>query len=109
MKKRESEIFNNLVDYLKRHSTFEKVDEFVLIELSAYWQIFFDAKEMVENEGAVQTFQNKTSNVSGWFTAMNQASKNIQALSHKLGIYEIIKHKLHNYGKLTKDTEGLLK
>lgn len=111
LKKEGLEIYNNLIEYLEKNGTCEKVDTFVITELSMYWQIFFHAAKKISDnkDSAVQVYDNKSSNISGWFTAMNQASKNIQSLSLKLGIYEIIKHKLHNYGKMSKGDDEFIK
>ena len=113
LKNEGKEIYKELADYLERHSTCEKVDEFVLTELAMYFQTFFESAKLVGKSGAVQTYKKGTeqesTGLNGAFTAMTASSKNISALCTKLGIYDILKHKLHTYGKVTAETSEYLK
>lgn len=100
-----NKIYKYLKDYLKNNSTCEDVDEFILFELTAYIQTFLESWKKVQEHGPVQTFKNNASNVSGYFTAMNQSSGNIQRLCTRLGIYEIMKNKFLQLGKMTSEVK----
>lgn len=101
LKKEGREIYNNLSSYLKSHKKFEMLDDYTITELAMYFQIFFDSARVVEKQGAIQVFKGGATNVSGEFTAMIRASKNIRDICTRTGIYEMMKSKFREYGQLT--------
>ena len=110
LKKEGKEIQSSLIDYLKSANRLEVADEFIIQELAMYYQIWFDAAKVVSKDGAVQTYKKGGySNVSGYFVAMNKSSQNIEKICHKLGIYEIMKNKLLQYGKMSKEIMSRVK
>ncbi len=74
-----------------------------------YYQVWFDSAKVVKKNGAVQEYESGASNVSGYFVAMNKSSQNIEKICHKLGIYEIMKNKLLQYGKMSKEVLSRVK
>ena len=109
LKRRGKKIYQDLIDYLKDHGGgAQEVDEFVISELAFYCEQFMLAAEMVNKEGAVQVYKSKATALSGYSNACTKFSSEIRSLSHKLGIYEIMKKKLHEYGK-AQEAEGLLR
>ena len=109
LRKEGKEIYDSIIDYLKNSNRLETADEFIINELAAYYQIWFDCWKIVQKEGAVQKYENKTSNISGYFVAMNKSSQNIEKICHKLGIYEIMKNKLLQYGKMSSEVLSRVK
>lgn len=104
LKKEGKEIYDSIIDYLRSSNRLETADEFIITELAMYYQIWFDAAKVVRKDGAVQTYKKGGySNVSGYFVAMNKSSQNIEKICHKLGIYEIMKTKLLQYGKMSSE------
>jgi len=108
-KKKAKGLYEELRSYLEKNSTFETVDDYIIQELVFYMELFRELRKKVTDNGAVQYFPSGASNKSGEYVAMTDASKNIQALCHKLGIYEIMKGKLHNLGKATEESNEFLK
>ena len=109
LKKEGKEIYNSIIDYLKTSNRLETADEFIIQELAMYYQIWFDAAKVVKTKGAVQEYKTGSSNVSGYFVAMNKSSQNIEKICHKLGIYEIMKSKLLQYGKMSSEVMSRVK
>jgi phage terminase small subunit len=100
-------LFEELKNSIQKDANFTKVDDILILELSTYVEVFEDARNQIKKAGsAIQVFKNGTSNVSGAFTAMDKASKHIRDIAFKMGIYDQIKKKLHNYGKVTKDNSA---
>ena len=102
-------IYDNIINYLEANSKVEVLDTYVIQELAMYYQIWLEAAKTVKENGAVQEYSSGASNVSGYFVAMNKASQNIEKICHKLGIYEIMKGKLLQYGKMTSDVMSRVK
>jgi P27 family predicted phage terminase small subunit len=100
-KKEGKEIYESIIDYLRNSNRLEVADEFIIQELAMYYQVWFDSAKEVKKNGAVQVYKTGHSNVSGHFVAMNKSSQNIEKICHKLGIYEIMKSKLLQYGKMS--------
>lgn len=110
LKKEGKEIYDSIIDYLKNTNRLETADEYIIQELAMYYQIWFDSAKVVKEKGAVQTYKNGGySNVSGYFVAMNKSSQNIEKICHKLGIYEIMKAKLLQYGKMSNEVMSRVK
>lgn len=110
MNSQANEIKKDLLDYLNRHSREEKIDELIVEQLATYIHVFYEMqKEVLKKGGAVQVYKTGASNVSGNFVAMNKAMDYIINLSYKVGIYEIVKSKLHQYGKITEEANEFLK
>ena len=109
LKKEGKEIYNSIIDYLKSSNRLEVADEFIIQELAVYYQIWYDSARTVKKEGAVQVFDGGSSNVTGHFVAMNKSSQNIEKICHKLGIYEIIKSKMLQYGKMSSEVMSRVK
>ena len=74
-----------------------------------YYQIWFDNAKVISKDGAVQEYESGASNVSGYFVAMNKSSQNIEKICSKLGIYEIMKTKLLQYGKMSSEVLSRVK
>ena len=109
LKNEGKKIFNEFKSYLERHSTFEMSDEFNLTELAMYFQIFYEASRKLSKEGLIITYPNKLFGINPYFKVITGASKQIRGLALKLGIYEILKDKLRQYGKITKKSKEFLK
>lgn len=109
LKEEGKKIQKSIIDYLKSNGKLEVMDEYIIQELAMYYQIWHDAAKEVRKSGAVQVYKTGASNVSGFFVAMNKSSQNIEKICHKLGIYEIIKEKLHSYGKIPIEGSEFLK
>ena len=110
LKKEGKQIYDDLTDYMKNQGTLECVDDFTIEMLSTYVQIFFERQiEVLKPDGAVQVYQNRSSNISGNMVAMNKAMDYIITISQKIGIYDIMKDKLRQYGKITADSKKYLK
>ncbi len=103
------EVYNSIIDYLEANSKVEVLDTFIIQELAMYYQIWYEAADVVRKDGAVQTYQTGASNVSGFFVAMNKSSQNIEKICSKLGIYEIMKKKLLEYGRMTTQVKSRTK
>ena len=110
LKKEGKEIYESITNYLRNNNRLETADEYILTELAMYYQIWFDAAYEVRKQGAVQKYKNGGyTNVSGYFVAMNKSSQNIEKICHKLGIYEIMKNKLLQYGKMSSEVLSRVK
>jgi len=109
LKKEGKEIYESIIEYLKNSNRLETADEFIIMELAMYYQIWFDSAKVVNELGAVQTYKTGHSNVTGHFVAMNKSSQNIEKICHKLGIYEIMKSKLLQYGKMSNEVLSRVK
>ena len=109
LKKEGKQIYNSLVEYLENTNRFETADQFIIEELATYYQIWHDNKKEISKHGAVQVFEGGSSNINGYFVAMLKAGQMIEKLCHKLGIYEIMKNKLLQYGKMSKEVLSRVK
>ena len=108
-KKEGKEIYDSITNYLIDTNRLETADEFIIKELAMYYQIWFDSAKEVRKDGAVQKFKTGASNISGHFVAMNKSSQIIEKICHKLGIYDIMKGKLHQYGKMSSEVLSRVK
>ena len=109
LKKEGKEIYQSIIEYLENTNRLETADEYVIQELAMYYQVWFDAAKVVSKKGAVQEYKTGSSNVSGYFVAMNKSSQIIEKICHKLGIYEIMKNKLLQYGKMSNEVLSRVK
>ena len=109
LKKEGKEIYESIIDYIKNSNRLETADEFIIMELAMYYQVWYDSARVVRKNGAVQEYSSGASNVSGYFVAMNKSSQNIEKICHKLGIYEIMKNKLLQYGKMSNEVLSRVK
>lgn len=109
LKNEGKKIFNEFKSYLERHSTFELSDELNLTELAMYFQIFYEASRKLSKEGLIIVYPNKLFGINPYLKIIISASKQIRGLSLKLGIYDVLKDKMRQYGKITKVSEKYLK
>ena len=109
LKNEGKKIFNEFKSYLERHSTFELSDELNLTELAMYFQIFFEAGRKLSEEGLIITYPNKLFGINPYFKVITGASRQIRGLALKLGIYEILRDKLRQHGKITDKTTKYLR
>ncbi len=109
LKNEGKQIFEEFKKYLKMHSTFEMSDEFNLTELSMYFQIFYEAGRKLEKQDLVTVYPNGQAGVNPYYRVMIDASKQIRSLALKIGIYDIMKVKLGQYGKVTAESKEYLK
>ena len=109
LKKEGQEIYDSFVDYLHDTNRLEIADTYILYELATYHQIWIDNERMVRKLGSVQEYDSGASNVNGYFVAMNKCSQIIEKIYHKLGVYEIMKGKLLQYGKMSNEVLSRVK
>jgi len=86
-----------------------KVDEFTFQMLAIQIHVFLENRDTILKEGSVQKYKTGHSNISGYYNAMNKAMDYIMNLSYKLGIYEIMKNKLLQYGKMSNEVLSRVK
>ncbi|MCH8171545.1 MAG: hypothetical protein IIB07_10530 [Bacteroidetes bacterium] len=109
LKNEGKKIFDEFKGYLERHSTFEMSDEFNLTELAMYFQIFYEASRILSVQDLVVVYPNKQMGVNPHYKVMIDASKQIRSLALKMGIYDVMKDKLRQYGKITTKSKEFLK
>ena len=103
------EIYDSFIDYLQNTNRLETADTYIIYELATYHQIWIDNKKKVDSIGSVQEYDSGASNVNGYFVAMNKCSQLMEKIYHKLGIYEIMKSKLLQYGKMSSEVMSRIK
>ena len=109
MRKEGKELYDSIIDYLEATNRLETTDKAIIHELSTYHQIWHDNAKLVEKNKAVQVFDGGASNINGYMVAMLKCSQMTEKLYHKLGIYEIMKNKLLQYGKMSKEVLSRVK
>jgi len=109
LNKQAEELKKSIIDYLVKHRSIDTIDRQQIDYLITYTHLFYEQQERVIKNGAVQVFKNGSSNISGDMVVMNKAFEYVEKLSKNLGIYEIMKGKLHEYGNITDETEEFMK
>ena len=102
---RGKELYHHLVYYLTEYDLMFEADSLTLSAFANSLDLYAKYAAKVNKNGAVQVFDNKTTNVNGYYTVMQKELRNILTWSIRFGLDQSSREKIFGFHDALQEKE----